>query len=117
VSATKYIVGWLIVVLSLAGCSFNVQVLPENLVSTGTPFVVSGTSVVLDENGPCLGWIADNGITYHLFQTSRIDNDVFDRITTPGVRSRLEIAVRTDLELACQVGELAEVRNVLEIVD
>jgi len=106
-----------VLALAPAGCSVNVELLPASLIATGSPFIVSGTSVVLDNDGPCPAWVGDNGITYHLFQSSRIDNDVYDRITTAGVRSRLEIAVRTDLELACRVGTLAEVRNVLEIVE
>lgn len=104
-------------VLTLSGCSFNVDVLPETLLTAGSPFVVSGTAVLLDNNGPCPAWVGDNGVTYHLFQGSNIDNDAFDQITTPGVRSRLQITERTDLELVCQVGTLVEVRNVLEIVD
>ncbi len=114
---TRLIAVLLASVPTLAGCSVNLEVLPESLIATGSPFVVSGTSILLENHGPCPAWVADNGITYHLFQSSRVDNDLFDRITTAGVRSRLEIAVRTDLELTCRVGPLAEVRNVLEIVD
>jgi hypothetical protein len=117
VNTTQRMAVTLVSALTLAGCSVNLDVLPEGLIATGSPFVVSGTSILLENQGPCPAWVADNGITYHLFQSSRVDNDLFDRITTAGVRSRLEIAVRTDLELTCRIGPIVEVRNVLEIVD
>jgi hypothetical protein len=103
--------------LGLLGCTINAQLLPETFISTGSPFVVKGTSVVLDNNGPCLAWIGDNGITYHLFQNPSVDNDTFDHITTPGVTSRLQIATRTDLQVACQLGTIVEVISVLEVAD
>jgi len=103
--------------LGAIGCSINAQLLPDALVSTGTPFVVKGTATVLDNNGPCLAWIGENGITYHLFQTSSVDNATFDRITTPGVTSRLQLSTRTDLEVACKVGTIVEVLSVLEVVN
>ena len=103
--------------LCAIGCSVNAQLLPDTFISTGTPFVVKGTATVLDNNGPCLAWIGENGITYHLFQTSSVDNATFDRITTPGVTSRLHLATRNDLEVACKVGTIVEVLSVLEVVN
>ncbi len=111
---------FLLVVASMlapTACSLNLQLLPENLVSTGTSFVLKGTATVLDSNGPCLAWIGDNGIIYHLFQSPTVENAVFDHITTPGVTSRLQIATRTDLQVSCQVGTIVEVLNVLEVVN
>jgi len=102
---------------AVSGCSFNFELLPDSLVSTGSPFVVRGTAAVVDNDGACLIWIGENGVTYHLFQDPLVDNETFDHITTPGVTSRLQIAVRTDLVLTCQIGTIAEVRNVLEIVE
>jgi len=103
--------------LGLVGCTINAQLLPDSLITTGSSFVVKGTAVVLDNNGPCLAWIGENGITYHLFQNASVDNATFDHITTPGVTSRLQIATRSDLEVACQVGTIVEVISVLEGVD
>ncbi len=90
---------------------------PETLLPLGTPFVVRGTSAVIDNNGPCLVWLGENGVTYHLFQDIVLPNETFDQVITPGVTSRLELAIRTDLVVACQVGTIAEVRDALEIVN
>ena len=103
--------------LTVPGC-IDVR-LPEEvtLLPIGTPFVVTGTATLLDNDGPCLAWIGENGVTYHLFQNSRIENDVFDRIVTPGVTSRVEIATRNDIPLECASGQVVEVQRVLEIID
>ena len=103
--------------LASTSCTINAQLLPDNFISTGSSFVVKGTATVLDNNGPCLAWIGDNGITYHLFQTPSVENATFDRVTTPGVTSRLQLATRDDLQVACQVGIIVEVLNVLEVVN
>lgn len=113
----KTLVLGLALLAAMAGCSVNLDLLPDTLVSTGTPFVVRGTAAVVDIEGACLIWIGENGVTYHLFQDPRVDNETFDRIITPGVTSRLQIAIRTDLVTICQIGTIAEVRNVLEIVE
>lgn len=98
-----------------AGC-INIDIpAASSLFPTGTSFVLQGTASTIDENGPCLVWLADNGLTYHLFQDPRVDNADFDAVTTPGVRSRLELATRADLEVDCQVGTIVEVQSVLEI--
>jgi len=102
---------------AVSGCSIDFDVLPDAFVTAGSPFVVRGTATVVDNEGPCLAWIGENGVTYHLFQDPRVDNETFDRVTTPGVTSRLQIAVRTDLMLACRIGTIVEVRNVLEVVE
>ena len=106
------------VTIGVAGC-VNVDVPEEvTLLPVGTPFVISGTAALEDvEGGPCLVWVADNGFVYHLFQDPSLENETFDRITTPGVRSRLELAARNDLDVACQIGTIVEVQDVLEIVD
>jgi hypothetical protein len=84
---------------------------------SGTPFIVRGTATVVDSDGPCPVWVGDNGVTYHLFQNPLLDNATFDRITTSGVISRLQLSRRTDLVVACQIGTIAEVDAVLEIVE
>jgi len=103
--------------LAPAACSINAQLPPHNFITTGSSFVVKGTATILDNNGPCPAWIGDNGITYHLFQTPTVDNALFDHITTPGVTSRLQLATRDDLQVACRVGTIVEVLNVLEAVN
>ena len=80
-------------------------------------FVLRGTAAIVNNDGPCPVWIADNGITYHLFQAPHLDNEMFDLVTSPGTTSRLVLAVRSDLVLTCQLGTVAEVRDVLEVVD
>lgn len=103
--------------LLITGC-IQVNIPGEGtLFVTGESFVLKGTAAVVDENGPCLVWYGDNGQTYHLFQTIGVANEDFDRVTTPGVTSRLVLAKRTDLEVSCQVGTIVEVEGVLEIVD
>ena len=87
----------------LAGC-IDLNDASSQLLPVGTSFVVQGTATTIDNDGPCLVWIGENGVTYHLFQDAQLDNDLFDLITTPGVTSRLEVATRSDLDVACQVG-------------
>lgn len=91
--------------------------LPEEitLLPVETVFVMKGTSAIVDNDGPCLVWYGQNGLTYHLFQSPRVDNATYDRVVTPGVTSRLELAKRNDLHVACELGSILEVQNVLEI--
>lgn len=105
-------------VLMLAASCINVA-LPEeiSLLPRETSFVLRGTSAIVDEGGPCLVWFGDNGLTYHLFQSARIDNATYDRVVTPGVTSRLEVAKRNDLHVACEMGSILEVQNVMEIAE
>ena len=109
------LVAGLILVIGTAGC-IN---FPEELLlgSTGDPFILKGTAAVVENGGPCLVWIGDNGVAYHLFQGPAVENDAFDQATTPGVTSRLQIAVRTDIPISCQIGTVVEVHDVLEIED
>ena len=112
---------WVFVFLVTFGVAGCVTVdIPEQvtLFPTGRPFVISGTAAVEYVDGePCEVWVGDNGVTYHLFQDPRLDNETFDRITAPAVRSRLEIAGRSDLEVICQIGTIVEVQDVLEIAE
>ncbi|MBU0718763.1 MAG: hypothetical protein KJ749_10980 [Planctomycetes bacterium] len=104
-------------VAAIVGC-ISVELPAElSLTAQGVSFVVSGTAAVVDSEGPCLVWMGENGRTYHLFQSPGLDNESFDRVTTPGVTSRLEIATRDDLEVACMIGTVVEVQDVLEIVE
>jgi len=87
-----------------------------DLLPVGTPFVVRGTMTV-GGNETCLRWQADNGVTYSLYQDALLDNTVFDRITTPGVTSRLVVATRSDLPAPCTVDRVVQVQEALEIVE
>lgn len=89
----------------------------EDIFVRGEPFVITGVSVLVEHNGPCAAWLGDNGITYHLFQGVNVVNSEFDRVMATGIRSRLVLATRSDLEIACQVGRLVEVQAVFEIWD
>lgn len=101
----------------VAGCSIQIPS-AQSLFPIGTPFVLKGTSTLSQSlSGPCPVWIGDNGIAYYLFQDTRLDNELFDRVTTPGVTSRLKLVVRTDLEATCHNGPFVEVLDVLEIVE
>jgi hypothetical protein len=106
-----------VLTIGLPGCiEIN---LPEeiDLFAAGPPFVVRGTAVLLDNDGPCLAWVGENGVTYHLFQGRRLSNEEFDRVSTPGVTSRLVLSTRKDLKLDCRTGTIVDVDEVLEIVD
>ena len=101
---------------AVAGCAEIV--LPENvsLINIGSPFVMKGSAVLLDDDGPCLAWLGDDGNTYHLIQVQTMENELFDELIAPGTRSRLVLAKRNDLTVACQMGIVAEVQNVLEVI-
>ena len=106
-----------VLAISPAGCiDLSIPIAPT-LFPTGTSFVVTGTAVLLDNDGPCLAWIGNNGVTYHLFQDARVANEDFDIVTTTGVTSRLLLASRADLIVTCQIGTIVEVQDVLEVVE
>ncbi len=108
---------WVIIIMlcglwPVAGCLDLSNALP-----VGTPFVARGTTVVIEVAGePCRVWIAENGVTYHLFQDPLLSNEVFDQIMTPGTTARLVLTTRADLAVSCQVGTIVEVQESLEIV-
>jgi hypothetical protein len=64
----------------------------------------------------CPVFRAETGINYQLFQTEAVENDVYDAVTTPGAISRLLVQERSDLEIACQIGTIVEVQDVLELI-
>jgi hypothetical protein len=45
-----------------------------------------------------------------------LTNDEFDLLFEEGSRSRLEIKIRTDLDLRCKRGPIAEVIDILEFI-
>jgi hypothetical protein len=78
---------------------------------------MKGTMTVINRGGPCAIWVGDNGVQYHLFQDPLLENELYDRVTTPGTVSRLVLATRADLEVVCQIGTIVQVRDVLEVED
>lgn len=79
-------------------------------------FIVGGVMEV-DTRGPeCSLFHGDNGFEYHLFQGPRLTNEEYDQLFESGARSRLEIQVRTDLDLRCRRARVAEVIEVLEFI-
>ncbi len=112
------LIAWLAAIwLGTGACTVNIPGNNTTLFATGESYIVKGTATVVDDNGPCPVWIGQNGITYQLFQGGRLENADFDRITTQGVTSRLEIVTRSDIAVACQAGQVVEVQRVLEIVE
>lgn len=110
-------VPWALALLGAGACTINLDLGSDTLFPTGTSFVVRGTADLVEQGDDrCLVWLGENGVTYHLFQNSRVANDEFDLITTPGVTSRLELATRSDLTVDCRLGTIVEVQNILEIV-
>jgi len=100
-----------------AGCiDLSVPIAPT-LFPTGTSFVVRGTMTVESRGGPCLVWVGENGVRYHLFQDPRVNNEDYDSVVSPGTTSRLVLATRDDLVVDCQVGTIVEVQDILEIVE
>lgn len=92
--------------------------LPEEggLFSGGTTFVANGTAESIENNASCLVWRADDGRAFVLFQNSRVANADFDTVTTPGVRARLELKIRSDIGEHCRADAIvAEVQKVLSI--
>ena len=99
-----------LVLLLTAGCVY-VDV-PAGASTPGVPFVVSGVAQMIE--GECPAWLGDNGVTYHLFQGAGLSTADFDTLTAHEVRSRLVLATRNDLELACASGTIVEVEAILE---
>lgn len=97
-----------------AACTFE---LPSFNVPSG-PFLLKGTFVQVERFGqpPCFAWEGDNGVFYHLFQDVNLDDASFDMATTVGVRSRLLIEIRSDLQVTCELGPVVEVLEVREII-
>jgi hypothetical protein len=112
-----FLIASIALLASLAACRDLIINAPDSLIPVGTPFVLSGTAEVIDDDGPCLVWLGENGIVYHLFQKPTLESDLFDKITSPGVTSRLEVQERTDIDVACQQGPVLEVQDVLEVIE
>jgi hypothetical protein len=102
------------IALFVPTCTIDI---PNPLV-TGTAFIVKGTYEVrpVFGRGDCPVWVAETGVLYHLFQGDAVSNADFDAVTTPGVASRLRIATRDDLTVACELGTTVVVQAVLQII-
>ncbi|MCH8147806.1 MAG: hypothetical protein IH987_07405 [Planctomycetes bacterium] len=91
----------------LGGCiTIN---LPEEGVLGGGSFVVNGVAEIVENNGSCAIWLADDGRLFVLFQDPRLPNDDFDAVTTPGRRSRLVLDLRSALGDRCREDAIAAV--------
>ena len=104
--------GGCVVLFILAGGCVNLNT--SQLLPVGTPFVVQGTMTTT--NSGCLVWQADNGESFYLFQDPLLDNNLFDQVNSPGVTSRLVIVTRSDLTSPCKTDKIAQVQEVLEVV-
>ena len=80
------------------------------------PFIIRGTMTVVQENGLCPVFEADDGFSYRLRQGTNLPNEDFDAVTEIGAVSRLEVVVRDDLPVACGFGTVVVVREVLELI-
>jgi hypothetical protein len=100
--------------VSLAGCGTAIS----NLITLDEAFIVKGTAEMKTAFavGPCLAWVDTSGAVYQLFQGTNVSNAEFDLVTTPGVTSRLQLTVRSDLIVGCSVGTTAVVDAVLEVI-
>lgn len=112
----------LVLLLStLTGCFPSLgDLLPDLGLPSPTSFITRGT---FEERnipfaGTCPVWVDSTNVVYHLFQGFDVANADFDRVTTPGVRSRLRLRGRTDLQVGCEMdGIIVEVEEVLEIIN
>lgn len=86
-----------------------------NLLPVGTPFVVRGTMTVSNRGG-CLLWQGENGVRYYLYQDPLLENGLFDQATRPGATARLVVSTRSDLPAGCEVDQVVEVKEVLEVL-
>jgi hypothetical protein len=109
----------LVCVLLSGGCTVEVPVGGDEGINLLPPasFVVRGQMDLVSSDGdPVPLFRAETGVNYHLFQHPSLDNELFDSVTTPGTVSRIEVKVRTDLEVEQEIGEIVEVLEVLELI-
>ena len=79
-------------------------------------FVIAGTMVEADSLRPCPVFQAENGVQYHLFQGDALSDSQFQSIATLGAMSTLEVVLRRDLDLRCQVDDVLEVLEVTAVL-
>ena len=82
----------------------------------GGQLIIRGTMTVVENEGVCPVFQADDGFSYHLRQGTNLANDLFDAVTQIGAVSRLSVSVRNDLPVACQFGTVVVVVDVLELI-
>ena len=113
--SAMFLIVWVFLFFNMQGCLDLGAT--SDLLPVGTPFVIRGTMTLADQNGACLVWHGENGVSYYLYQDALLDNNSFDRITTPGATSRLVVATRSDLTAPCTVDKIVQVQSVLEILE
>lgn len=102
-------------ILLVSGCiNFPTGLFPES-----NSFIGVGTyqehSAFLANT--CPAWIDDYNVVYYLFQGPDVSSEDFDKITTLGVRSRLQLRPRTNLQTSCPQGTVVEVEKVIDILN
>lgn len=80
------------------------------------PYIVGGVMEVDAETRPCSLFREDSGVTYLLFQGTRMTNEDFDTLFQDGAWVRLEINRRNGLLTNCGGGTIVEVQEVLELI-
>jgi len=79
-------------------------------------FVIAGTMVEGVSLRSCPVFQAENGVQYHLFQGDALSDSQFQSIATLGATSALEVVLRRDLDLRCQVDDVLEVLEVTVVL-
>ena len=106
-----------IVLLATSGCGLDLAGGSDGGGLFGPdPFIIRGIMTVVQENGLCPVFEADDGFSYRLRQGTNLPNEDFDAVTEIGAISRLEVVVRDDLPVACGFGTVVVVREVLELI-
>ena len=105
------------VLIGAAGCRFEVgggsTIAASSVVGN---LVVTGTMVDAGLLTPCPVFEAENGLFYHLLQGRELSDVQFARITRLGTTSSLEVRLRRDVDLRCQVDDAFDVLEVADVL-
>ncbi len=113
----RWAIGGAMGLLAAAGSCIDVQLGGDGIdLGLTSSFIVSGTMEIDERGRECSRFQADTGVTYHLFQGSKLTIAEFDLLFEDGSRSRLELKVRTDLILECASGVTVEAVSILEFI-
>jgi hypothetical protein len=121
----KLLLAFSVAIFATAGCGSDPASLLRLLIPAAAEAASAGDFVdqgafelrplSLFSSETCPVWVDDSGVVYHLFQAPDLSNADFDRITQPGVRSRLLLTERQDLAVGCLGGPVVQVQQVLEV--
>ncbi len=101
--------------MSFTGC-ITVDIPPASGDFFAGAFIISGTMELDRDEQTCSIFHGDNGVEYSLFQGPRLTNEEFDQLFEDGARARLELDIRSDLELRCSPNPTVEVIEILEFI-